>query len=307
MELTAVQGRTLRGLIAVGDGWAFPPGIESRLRERIERAIRGHPPGSPLRLWKERLSDLFRCQGLYWGGLIQVRPPFQHGPASAAGVLMHRAVEMDVWTSGELEPHALAERAASSLERDRQFSPFWEGLDPVGRGDVLMRAVQDIEDFRASFPPLAAYRRELAPVSEHWLEATFADGSVSVVGKVDLMLNAARSDRATRVLIDLKGGRGWSEHPEDMRLYALLYTLRYGVPPARVATFFPRAGDWQPEDVTELMLEHAADRVIEAVRTARRLRDGSPPSLSPGRHCARCPVLDRCPAAVAGALPQRLR
>ena len=54
----------------------------------------------------------------------------------------------------------------------------------------------------------------------------------------------------------------WPEHVEDMRLYALLFTLRFGVPPLRVASFFLRSGECQPEDVSEEMLVRAADRVI---------------------------------------------
>ncbi len=300
MELSAVQNRTLAGLIDAGDGVPVPVGVEGRLRDRIEGGIRDHLPGRPLRLWKERLNDLSRCEGLFWATLTEERPPFRHTPPSAAGTLMHKAVEMDVWTGGDLDPAALAERAAGSLEHDRQFGPYWHGLDAVGRGEVLMRAVQDIELFRASFPPLRPFRRLLAPVCEQWLEASFGGGMVVVVGKVDLMLNVARPDRATRVLIDLKGGQGWGDHPEDMRLYALLYTLRYGVPPARVATFFPRSGGWQPEEVGEQLLEHAADRAIAAVRAGRRLHGGSDPRLSAGPWCPRCVRRPSCPAAAAG-------
>ena len=61
---------------------------------------------------------------------------------------------------------------------------------------------------------------------------------------MDLLLNPPDPLVATRVLVDLKSGRAWPDHPEDMRLYALLYTLRYGVPPYRVATLF--LGSTQP-------------------------------------------------------------
>lgn len=303
MELTAVQLRTLSGLIEVGPGRPFEPGIDGRLRRRIEEGIAPHLPASPLRLWKERLNEAARCQGLLGAALAGQRPPFRHGPASASGTVLHRAIEMEVWAGDGFEATELAERAAESLRGDRQFGPYWDDLDAIGRGEVLMRAVQGLESFRASFPPLHAHRRSLAPVCEQWLEASFGDGLVTVVGRVDLMVNPPRPDAATRVLIDLKGGRGSGDHPEDMRLYALLYTFRTGVPPARVATFFPHAGGWQPEDVDERILEHAADRVIGVVRTLARLALGEDPELTPGPHCGRCPVRDACPVAAREAGP----
>ena len=57
----------------------------------------------------------------------------------------------------------------------------------------------------------------------------------------------------------------------ELASYALLLTLRFGVPPYRVASFFLESGTWQAEDVTEQTLVHAADRVIApSLRRVRR-------------------------------------
>jgi hypothetical protein len=298
MELTAVQIRTLSSLLDVGEGEAFRAGIELALRDRLESGIRPLLPlPQPLRLFKGRLSGLGHCAGLFDADLKGELPPFQHGEASAAGTLAHRAIEMDVTAPEDLPSRQLAERAAGRLERDRQFGPYWQGLDVVAQAELVMRAVRSIEQFRASFPPIRALRRRLAPVSELWLEAWFAGGAVQVTGKVDLLVNASRPGRSTRVLIDLKRGRARIEHAEDMRLYALLHTLRCGVPPRRVATFFLSSGEWQAEDASEEILEHAADRVVEAVRMAAALGRGQAPKLRGGPHCAWCPRRSACPAA----------
>jgi hypothetical protein len=300
MELTSVQRRTVEELLDVGDGRAFPPGVEPELRQLIEDGIEHcrPPPDAPLVLWKERLNQLARCEGLFHADLAGERPPFAHSPASAAGTLAHRAIEVDVALAEEIEAAAVVELASSRLGRDRQFGPYWEGLDPLDRAELCMQAVRSLEQFRASFPPIRALRRALAPVTELWLEVRFGGGWVRVRGKVDLLLNPARSGRATRVLIDLKGGLARSEHPEDMRLYALLHTLRTGVPPFRVATFFLASGEWMPEDVTESSLEHAARRVVAAARSASRRAGGGRPELSPGLHCRRCPRRQVCPDAM---------
>ena len=294
-----MQRRTIDQLLDVGDGRSFAPDLERDLREAIEQGIEGSLDrgAQPLVLWKERLNKLDRCEGSFHADLSE-RPPFEHSAASAAGTLAHRAIEVDVAVGHEVEPDRVVELASERLGRDRRFAPYWDALDQIQRAELAMEALRSLEQFRASFPPVHAFRRALAPVSELWLESQFADGRVKVRGKVDLVLNPARTGRATRVLIDLKGGRARSEHPEDMRLYALLHTLRTGVPPVRVATFFLSSGEWMLEDVSDSTLEHAAGRVVAAAGSASRRARGGPPRLVPGPHCARCPVRDRCPAAV---------
>jgi PD-(D/E)XK nuclease superfamily protein len=297
MDLSSVQLRTLADLLDCGDGSPFPTALAGDLRRAIEEAIRPWLPPRPLRLWKERLTELARCEGLFDAGLKEERVPFEHTPATAAGILSHRSIELDVASTEEVVAYGVAERAAASLQRDRRFRSYWEGLGPLEQGELRMQAVRSLEQFRASFPPVRVFRRRLAPVTELWLEARFGGGTVSVLGKVDLLLNAAHPGRSTRVLIDLKGGRPRLEHAEDMRLYALLFTLRAGMPPYRVATFFLGSGEWQPEEITPELLEHAAGRVIGAVRAASELMGGRAPSLRGGRHCRRCPRSATCPAA----------
>jgi len=95
----------------------------------------------------------------------------------------------------------------------------------------------------------------------------------------------------------------YPEHAEDNRAYALLHTLRFGVPPYRVASFFLEGGTWQFEDVHEELLFHAADRVIAAARSAAALRGGREPALNPGRWCAWCYRAPECPVADPEGVP----
>jgi hypothetical protein len=127
-------------------------------------------------------------------------------------------------------------------------------------------------------------------------------GSLVLSGTPDLVLGASSSlepARATRLAIDLKTGRAWPEHAEDMRFYALVLALRFGVPPYRVATVYLDSGEWQSEDVERQMLEHAADRVIEAVRAVSATQSGRPPVLRPGPYCTWCPRVMTCPSSAA--------
>ena len=304
MQLTEPQRRTLERLIGTGERPVFPAGISQRLRDRIEEAARGLDLAVPLWLGKERLNDLTKCEGTFWSKLSGEGPAFAHSKATAAGVVQHRAIEALVGAREALDPHMAAEVAAErTAGREERFAEFWGGLDAAERDDLLMEVARRTVLFEGSFPPLRELRADLAPVAELPMKAELLGGAVVISGKVDLMLG--RPDqrepmRATRLLIDLKTGGAYPEHVEDNRFYALVHALRFGVPPYRVASFFLEGGTWQAEDVTERILEHAADRVIDAARAASSLRTGREPALAAGRWCGWCPRVDVCPAAEPG-------
>ena len=299
MDLTLVQRRTLESLIQVGPGREFGPEVAGALRERIESRLADVDLPEGLRLSKERLNEHGRCPGMFDAVLSGERPPFAHRLESATGTVLHKAVEQELLLADPPPLHEAVEAAVARLGRDKDFGPWWGSLDNAGRGECLMRAASYLDQFRASFPPIGALRRELAPIAEHWLEVRCARGRVKLIGKVDLVLNAGRPGRSTRVLVDLKTGMASPEQAEDVRLYALLHTLRTGTPPCRVATFYVRAGEWQAEDVSVESLEHAADRVVAAVRTAAELQAGIPVPLTPGPYCRRCRRRDVCPLSQA--------
>jgi PD-(D/E)XK nuclease superfamily len=298
--LSETQRRTAIDLIETGPGRTFPPRLARDLRHALEEGVAPFLPWErpALSLSKERLNLLGRCDGLFQADLLGERPPFVFTPASAAGTLAHASVELDVHSPDELPAADVARLAADRLQRDRRFRPYWEGLQEAHRAELLARARDSTERFRASFPPVRDHRRRLAPVTELWLETPLGRGAVVLRGKVDLLVGASRRGAATRVLIDLKNGRPSPDHAEDMRWYALLFTLRTGAPPYRVATFFLASGQWQPEEVDEAVLGHAVDRAVRAIGAAARLRAGGSPDLRPGRHCLRCPRVAVCPAVV---------
>src|SRR6185295_1303823 len=129
--------------------------------------------------------------------------------------------------------------------------------------------------------------------------AELLGGALILSGRIDLVLGAPdrlEPTRATRLAIDLKTGNAYPEYPEDLRYYALILTLRFGVPPYRVASLFLESGEWQAEDVGEEMLGRAVDRVIATARSASAMEGGRDPELTPGPWCGWCPRGDRCPA-----------
>lgn len=296
VELTAVQQRTLEALVGGSEAPAFPRDLAQRLRDRIEQAARELELREPLELYKGHISDQDRCEGLL-DARLEHEVAFVHSPKTAAGTLVHKAVELDVLSREEPDPHALVERAVERLDADERFAEFWSGLDALGRDELAMTAAKGLETFRSTFPPIRELRSRLAPMTEWWLKARLAGGQLSLGGCVDLALGRSDAERAGRVIVDLKTGSGSSEYPEELRFYALVHTLQFDVPPVRLASFFLDSGEWQPEEVTEGVLFHAADRVISTVRACVSLKAGAEPKLRPGFYCRWCPRSKACPVS----------
>jgi len=302
IPLTPPQRRTLEGLIGAGERPTFPVDLGRRLRERIEGAVRALEPSQPLWLGKSNLNDLGRCPGLFEAVRAGERAPFAFSARFAAGRLAHKAIELEVAGREDRDPHVLVAEAVDRLEEDEAFRSYWEGIDDLRRDETLMEAAKTLELFRSTMPPLRRMRRELSPSTEWFVRAELLGGTLVLSGSLDLVLGSgskAEPCRATRLAIDLKTGRAWPEHAEDMRFYALLLTLRFGVPPYRVATLYLDSGEWQAEDVDERVLERAADRVIEAARTAAASDAGRAPELRAGPYCTWCPRAATCPSSAA--------
>ena len=301
MQLTEPQRRTLDRLIGTADRPVFAADLRQRLADRIEGAARELELPDGLWIGKEALNHLARCEGRFASKLLGEDPPFAHSVTTAAGVLAHKAIEVDVGAREDLDPHAVAVIAADRLgEREERFAEFWRGLAGPEQDEFPMDVVRTVTLFQASFPPLRELRRQMAPVTELPVRAELLGGELTLSGKIDLVLGVPdrlEPGRATRLAVDLKTGGAWPEYAEDMRYYALLMTFRFGVPPYRVASLFLGSGEWQSEDVTEETLFHAADRVVAAARAAGALLRGREPALTPGAGCGWCPRAFTCPSA----------
>ena len=292
VDLTDGQRRTRERLIGVGDpdGPGVPPRAAERLRDRIEGELAGLSFPETLWLSKGRVEDLARCRGLLDASLKGEGEPFAHSAQSAAGTLMHRAVQLDVAVERAVDVRSVVERSADRLiEQDGGFGRYWAGLDALDRAERLADASASLAMFREMFPPIP---RAWQPVAEQPMRTRLADGAVVLSGRLDLVLG-----RRQRLLIDFKSGEARPAHAEDMRFYALLCTLAFGRPPYRVATVFLQSMEWQAEDVTEETLDLAAARVIETATIAAALIGGATPNLTAGPHCAWCPRRPTCPEA----------
>ena len=225
MQLTDPQRRTLEGLIGTGDRPTFPADLPQRLRDRIEGAARELELAEPLWLGKEKLNQHQRCEGLFRSVLAGEAPPFAHSVRSAHGVLLHKAIEVEVGARDGMDPHEIAQVAVGRvLEREERFGEYWRELSVSEQDDALMEVARRVTLFQGSFPPLKPLRRELSPISELRVRAELLGGDLVLSGQIDLVLGVPdrlEPNRATRLVVDLKTGSAYPEFAEDMRFYAL--------------------------------------------------------------------------------------
>ena len=301
-----VQERLVSELLA----WDAPrpvgdPGLRDRLLADLEAGLADAaarvPAGQRLFLGKSSLTSLV-CDGRF---LDRIDAPFVWSPQLAGGKLAHRAIELDHAVRREPAPDQVVARAwHEAVTRGDSLADWLNTLDDVDAATLRQVAEQRVTDFRDTWPLLPA-RAHLR--LEHRIDATLADGRVLVRGTPDLTIGGVRDDRCRMLLVDLKTGR---RNPlverQDLRLYALLATLKYGLPPFRWATYYVSEGAWDAEDLDPTLLHGAVDRVVDGARRAVELEYHRPAEdqlrLVGGAWCRFCGRRDTCPAAPADPL-----
>ncbi len=272
----------------------FDPRLRHELRAGLERRLapvaERIPTGETLWVSKHLLSSVHGCEGLF---LAQEAAEFAWTPQTARGTVAHKAIELSIsWrgdpASGELVDEAMARLIAS---HDR-IGDYLGALGEGERAELHGEASERVNMFLECFPRLEARWR---PVAESRLRADLNDDTVVLSGKVDLTVGRAEGVRAGKVLIDLKTGGFSPTHRDDLRYYALIETLRLGVPPRLLASYYLDGGRLQDEVVTEDTLAVAFERVVDGAEAAvSLLHEGREPQLRPGAPCRWCPIRADC-------------
>jgi hypothetical protein len=271
----------------------FAPDLAVHLRDELEEAIAPLVPqlgGEPLWISKHALSSVHGCEANF----VASEGTFAWSVPSARGTVAHKAIELSVHWRGDAPPADLVDEALSRLaDDDRSLARFLQALDEAERAQLRSDTSDLTSKFLECFPPL---RASWWPVTESKVRAELCDGLVVLAGKVDLTLGRPEPGVATKVIIDLKSGRALPAHRDDLRFYALVSTLRLGVPPRMLATYELDTARAHPETVTTAVLEAAVRRTAAGVaRMVALLRNDDPPAVRPGAACRWCPLKTTCP------------
>jgi RecB family exonuclease len=267
------------------------------LEEGIGPLVADRQPEDALFVSKRMLGQVHACEG--WV-LAERDKPFAWSAPAARGTVAHKAVELSVTLRTHPAPLDLVDIAMERLVEsgDKGLGPWLLDADPAELAQVRSDAADWVVKFEDTFPVL---RRAWRPRLESSLTADLCGGRVVLRGRVDLALGKAEGTTARVLIVDFKTGRPQPVFAEDLRFYALLETIRVGVPPYRLATFSLDSGTWVAEDVDESVLLSATRRAIDAVAKLVGLEDGRPPTLRAGLPCRWCPAAPTCPAASAAA------
>ena len=300
-DLTPTQRRVLTEVMGLGQARpSFDPGLGLRLRDELETALSGVADGlgdQQLSVSKQALAEVHACERHH----VAQAGSFAWSVATATGTVTHKAIELGAvmrWPPG---PEELVDLALDRLAADLDWGPgaWLVAADPVEQAELRGAVLDRILKFSDEFPPLKLSWR---PRLESSLSTGLCADRIWLRGRVDLALGRATGSTAGVLIVDFKTGRPGRSGADDLRYYALLETLRTGVPPFRVASWYLDSGQCHAEDVNEDLLASAARRVIDGVRLLSELRtEGREPTINPGPACGYCICRDDCEGARAWA------
>ncbi len=297
--MTPAQIAVLDGLLDPGGARpAFDATLATDLLDLLEDGlaeVAGRLEPAELHVNKAALAQVHACET---HRLAEADAPFEWTPATCRGTVAHKAIELSVFHRGSPSPLDLVDAAIERFaETGDDWTPrdFLRSIAPAEMAEVRGGATEVVTRFLECFPPLdPAWRPRL----ESPCRVELCAGRIVLRGKVDLALGRPTGQTARVLLVDVKTGRPYPSHLDDLRYYALLETIRSRVPPYRVASYYLESARWQAEDVTTEILVAAARRVVAGVTALAELALAErPPRLQPGPTCGWCRRREGCPGA----------
>lgn len=259
----------------------------SAVAERLELI------GDSLWVTKRALNGIHGCERRYIDDEAEGFPGWS--PSSARGTVVHRAIQLAPFLSTPRPPMDVVNLAIDRIIEDGgdRTPAEWLRAAPAGDlADLRADATAAVTKFEEAFPPLvAAWRPRVDVAIRHELHR----GTITLSAQPDLALGKAEGHQARVLIVDLKTGLRYQNHADDVRFYALVETLRLGVPPFRIATFYLDTARWDGEEVTEDLLELAVRRTIDGVvkLAELRLREREA-AIAPGPACGYCRLRNDC-------------
>jgi len=266
------------------------PELAQRLRSALDHGLLPPDaaplpaPGAPLVVTKDRLTRALACELHAEPSGFGDRTPTT---ALACGALVSALFRQLVTVGALGDPMADGLAALATDGRQRALVDWIGGLASAERRELEAEVVRQARGLECRWPTLDA---SWLPRTQEVLRARVAEGTVELSARVDLAIGRPAVDEASVALLEATSGSRCRQHRADLHFYALVETLRSGVPPFVVATYYTRTGELDVEPVTEELLSAAARRTVVGIRSISELERGTA-VRPPGGLCVRCTPL----------------
>lgn len=297
-RLNPTQAATLDalGAGAVDARLEFPADLATRLRNDIEAGLEEAAATlegeRPVVIAKRLLNGVHGCQAQYLDERVR---PFEPSAPVVRGSIAHKALELAVHWPGTPFPLDLVDAAIERVAASEHWAAdFLTTAAPADRAELRSSSTDLVTKFVECWPPLTAAMR---PATEVSLSSEICGGHIILKGQADLTLGqpVGSGTRARKIIVDYKTGGRSPDHRTDLRFYALVETLRLGVPPRLLVTSYLTSGTLEVEPVTLGLLDATVARVVDGVTAFLALRAGEiEPRRRPSTACRWCPLLDDC-------------
>jgi hypothetical protein len=300
-ELNPAQQAVADGLLSLRAG---SPRVDNDTVEHIRRGFTERTQwavdaldeaGETLWVSKHNISAALGCETRW-----QYGDDFSWNVPNAVGTVAHRAAELLLVGRLDATPFDAVVAAMELIrEENTEFAAFLDDGPPARTAAVRADATTHVTSLVDGFPLLP---KRMYPRTEQWFQATLGSRTIQLNARPDLALGRPAGPDARSMLVDLKTGAPRQAHVDDLRFYALVFMLRWGAPPWRIASYYAPDGTWAAEEVDADVLEAAARRTSDAIlRMAEIVSSQRPPGLSPGPGCQWCALSTTCEAHLAWA------
>ena len=272
----------------------FSAEIQKSLRRKLEEStqdfLHNIPTNETLFVNKHKLTQIMGCEKRY---VAESEEKFEWSIPIARGTLSHKAIELSVFWQGPKDPLTLTNEALSRAGQGSDGLAAWirdlsDGDYAQLCGDVNAR----VGSFLETWPPL---EKRWKPMLEMPIRVELAEGKVTLSGKVDLTLGSSDGNIAGKVIVDFKTGRFSPSHRDDLRFYALLDTIRIGIPPRLVASYYLDRGEFTPEKITMAVLESTVARISDGINRLAEIQfQTRVPTTQAGPPCRWCLISNDC-------------
>ncbi len=298
-SLNPKQQEVLKRLIDFGgDRPEYPQDFAvkmlANLETRLGPALKTRDPSKTWWLTKSALIDVGMCEGLHLARRAERSSGTQTWTfEKARGTLAHRCVEYLVLAPDTIPPLTAAEASLARLsETDSSLGEWIKTLAEPERVELVQYCTNMASEFLQQWPPINA---EWQPRVEIPARAYLLENRVGLIGRYDLALGSPKGRQARTLIVDFKFGEVRPAHLDELRFYALVETLKLGIPPYRVAAYGFDSARFVVEDVTEMSLVATMDWLVQrALVLAEIESETRPPILTGNPLCTWCPALPNC-------------